>query len=301
MPHLARALSVTALPLMLCLACEPTVSDDAGTAARDATTLDAQHDARAEGNDASTGIDAFRGADGSIPVEDAPSTADASAIADGSAADGSTSFDAFAGLDVFAAPDVFSMPDAFAAPDAFVVPDAFVRVDARASGGCISGATGTHVVRFRWEGSGAGSTAYVRYEANTLPDTSRWRVTANSRSIGYRPVFDDVFLGEGGLDLSGTGFIDVELSFSGLSSLSNVTLAIYGRSFSTGSSGSFEWQTFDGTGGSGLVANSAPYEWYDADATDAFTAGDDGILLRLYPGPPSGSLIVNRVELCITP
>ncbi len=155
-------------------------------------------------------------------------------------------------------------------------------------------------MRFRWEGSGPGSTAYVRYEANDLPDTSRWRVTANSRSIGYRPVFDDTFLGEGGLDLHGTGFIDVELSTSGLSSLSGVTIAIYGRSFATTTSGSFTWQTFDGTGAapSGSVANSAPYEWYLADATTEFSPGDDGALLRIYPGPPSGALIVNRVEIC---
>ena len=185
-------------------------------------------------------------------------------------------------------------------PDAFVVSDAFVAPDARTGGGCVSGASGTHVVRFRWRGSGAGSTAYVDYETNTLPDTSRWRVTANSRSIGYRPVFDDVFLGEGGLDLEGTAFIDVELSLSGLSSLRGVTLAIYGRSFNTTASGSFEWQTFDGTGAArwGLVANSAPYEWYGADATTEFTAGDAGVLLRIHPSGPSGALIVNRVEVC---
>lgn len=172
--------------------------------------------------------------------------------------------------------------------------------DARAAGGCVSGAAGTRAVRFRWEGSGAGSTAYVRYEANDLPDTSRWRVTANSRSIGYRPVFDDVFLGEGGLDFGGTVFMDVELSTVGLASLGAVTIAVYGRSFNTTSSGSFTWQTFDGTGAAprDLVANSAPYEWYLADATTEFSPGDDGVLLRLYPGPSSGRLVVNRVEIC---
>jgi hypothetical protein len=208
--------------------------------------------------------------------------------------------DAFVTSDAFVVPDAFLAADAFLTADAFLARDAFAAPDARAGGGCVSGASGSHVVRFRWRGSGAGSTAYVDYEANTLPDTSRWRVTANSRSIGYRPVFDDVFLGEGGLDLEGTAFIDVELSLSGLSSLRGVTLAIYGRSFNTTSSGSFEWQTFDGTGAApwGLVANSAPYEWYGADATTEFTAGDAGVLLRIYPGGPSGALIVNRVEVC---
>lgn len=167
-------------------------------------------------------------------------------------------------------------------------------------GRCISGATGTHAVRFRWSGSGPSSTAYVVYEENQLPDRSRWRVTANSRSIGYTPVFTDTFLGEGGLDLEGTAFIDVELSTVGLSSIRNVTIAIYGRSFNTTASGSFEWQTFDGIGSSayGLVSNVAPYQWYAADATSEFSAGDAGVLLRISAGPPSDALIVNRVEIC---
>lgn len=168
------------------------------------------------------------------------------------------------------------------------------------TGGCISGAAGTHVVRFRWDGTTSGSTAYVRYEANTLPDTSRWRVSAASSSIGYRPVFRDPFLGDGGLELSGTVFIDVELSTLGLPAISNVTLAIYGRSYNTTTSGSFSWQTFSGTGSSprGGVANSAPYEWYGANATVALPAGNDGTLLRIRADGPSSALIVNRVEIC---
>ncbi|MBX3270744.1 MAG: hypothetical protein KF729_10805 [Sandaracinaceae bacterium] len=165
---------------------------------------------------------------------------------------------------------------------------------------CLSGATGTHVVRFRWAGTSSGSTAYVQYEANTLPDTTRWRVTAASSAIGYRPVFSDPFLGEGGLELSGTAFIDVELSTSGLGRVERATLAIYGRSFNTTASGSFSWQTFSGTGAtpSGFVSNVAPYRWYGADATAPLPAGDERTLLRIRPGPPSGALIVARVEIC---
>ena len=168
------------------------------------------------------------------------------------------------------------------------------------SGGCISGATGTHAARFRWAGNGSGSTAYVVYELNTLPDTSNWKVGAYSQSIGYKPVFNDVFLGVGGLTLSGTVFIDVDLSSVGLSSIKNVTLSIFGRSYNTTSSGSYSWQTFQGTGASpyGGVSNSAPYQWYSANATAAFTAGNGGIKLRIKPGGPSNSLIVNRVEIC---
>ncbi len=178
-------------------------------------------------------------------------------------------------------------------------------VDARVDtgvplGGCVSGAVGTYVARFRWTGSGSGSRASVSYEANTLPDRARWRVTANSRSIGYTPVYDDTFLAGGGLALSGTTFIDVELSTAGIGSLSNVTIAIFGRSFNTTASGSFAWQTFDGTGAApaGLIANSAPYEWYRADATRAFAPGNGSVLLRITPGPPSSSIIVSRVEVC---
>ena len=148
------------------------------------------------------------------------------------------------------------------------------------------------------------SRASVSYEANTLPDRARWRVTAANRgSIGsYTPTFTDTFLGEGGLQFDGTTFMDVELSTAGLGAISNVTMAIYGQSFNTTASGSFSWMTFDGSGAapSGLVSNAAPYRWYRADASTAFRAGNAGVLLRISPGPPSGSLVVNRVELCFT-
>lgn len=167
-------------------------------------------------------------------------------------------------------------------------------------GGCISGATGSHAIRFRWAGNGSGSTAYVVYELNNLPDTSNYKVGSYSQSISYKPVFADVFLAQGGLDLEGTAFIDVDLSTIGLSSIKKVTLAIYGRSFNTTASGSFNWQTFQGTGASpyGGVSNVAPYQWYGADATAAFNAGNGGVKLRIKPDGPSNALIVNRVEVC---
>jgi hypothetical protein len=183
------------------------------------------------------------------------------------------------------------------APDAGSV----MMIDAgRPGGGCISGATGTHVVRFRWEGTVSGERATVDYEENTLPDTTRWRVSAAAMSFDYVPTFADPFLGEGGLDLEGTAFIDVELSTGGLAAVESATLAIYGRSFDTTSSGSFSWQSFADTGEtpSGFVSNVAPYRWYLADATTALPAGDDGTLLRIRAGPPSDALIVNRVEIC---
>jgi hypothetical protein len=58
--------------------------------------------------------------------------------------------------------------------------------------------------------------------------------------------------------------------------------------------------TFEGAGSvpPGTVANSAPYQWYRGNATTAFRPGNAGVLLRVSPGGPSSTLIVNRVELC---
>lgn len=259
---------------------------------------DASSDARTSA-DTSTSRDTSASGDASTDASasgDARTSGDASTSTDASN-DAGTSVDAFVALD--------SGRDAFASIDGGH--DAFVSVDvghdAASSGGCVSGALGTRAVRFRWLGSGPGSTAYVDYELDQLPDTSRWHVSSASSSFSYTPTFDDTFLAEGGLDLEGTAFIDVELSTVGLASVSRATIAIYGRSFDTTTSGSFHWQTFHGTGAApnNLVANSAPYEWYLADATAQLPAGDGTTLLRIYPGPSSGALIVARVEICFAP
>jgi hypothetical protein len=166
-------------------------------------------------------------------------------------------------------------------------------------GPCLSGAPGATAFRVRWTGSGGRAT--VSTEENGLPDRSRWRVGAYAMSIGYTPVFSDMYLGEGGLELGSGTFVDIEMSTVGMSSLAHATLSIYGRSFSTGSSGSFTWQTFLGMFAAppNSVSNVAPYRWYAADATAAFRPGDGGVLLRIRPGPSSGVLVVNRIELCL--
>ena len=168
------------------------------------------------------------------------------------------------------------------------------------SGTCISGATGTHAVRLRWTGTSSGSTASVVYEANTLPDTTRWHVSAGSTSIGFTPVFVDTALASGGLDLEGDVFMDVEISTAGLTAINRVAIAVYGRSYNTTTSGSFTWQTIDGMGAAptNLVSNVAPYKWYAADATTEFAPGETGALIRLRAGPSSNALAVNGVEIC---
>jgi hypothetical protein len=176
-------------------------------------------------------------------------------------------------------------------------------IDARppiiSGGPCVSGAPGETAYRIRW--TNGGGTAIVSYEVHGLPDTSRFRAGAYSQSIGFTPRYVDIPLGGGGLELSGTVFVDLELSTVGLAQISRATLSILGRSYNTTASGSFTWQTFDGVGATptNLVSNVAPYRWYGGDMTTEISAGDNGVLLRIRPGPSSNALVVSRIELCM--
>lgn len=168
------------------------------------------------------------------------------------------------------------------------------------SGGpCMSGQAGQTAYRVRWAKSG--STAYVVYEVNGLPDKSRDKTGAYGYQIGFQPQYVDPFLAQGGLQLDGSSFVDIELSTVGVSSISSAKLALYGRSYHTTTSGSFHWQTFDGTGttATNAVSNVAPYAWYAGDMTTEISPNDDGVLVRIKAGPSSGSLVVHRIELCM--
>jgi len=166
-------------------------------------------------------------------------------------------------------------------------------------GPCLSGAKGATAFRMKW--INGGGKALSSLEVNGLPDKSRWKVGAYGYSIGFTPSFVDPFLGEGGLQLDSSDFVDVEISTSGLASISSATLAIYGRSYNTTTSGSFNWMTFTASGAAptDLVSNVAPYKWYGANATVSFKPGDAGVLLRIKAGPSSNALVVNRIELCM--
>lgn len=196
-----------------------------------------------------------------------------------------------------------SEPDRDAGTDASPPADAPGTADAPAGaitgGPCLSGTPGVAAYRVRWAQSG--STAIVVYEHNGLPDHSRDHTGAFGFQIGFTPQFVDPFLGDGGLLLDSSDFVDIELSTAGIAQISNATLSIFGRSFDTTTSGSFHWQTFAGTGSAPTdsVSNVAPYAWYSADMTTELTAGDDGVLLRIKAGPSSGALVVNRIELCM--
>ena len=168
------------------------------------------------------------------------------------------------------------------------------------AGGCAApGVSGTHAARYRWTGSSHGSLAYPLEEVHTLPDTTRWRVTAGSRNtVGYRPVYIGNF-GAGGIQLLNNGFIDFQLSTVGLTQVRSATISILARNYSTGSGASFRWQTSSGGGSSapGSVS-SVGSQWYSEDATSSFPAGDPGVFLRIQPGPPSRTLVVSKVEVC---
>jgi hypothetical protein len=136
---------------------------------------------------------------------------------------------------------------------------------------------------------------------NGLPDQTD-HAGAYGYNIGFTPQFVDVPLGGGGLLLNGSSFVDIELSTVGLSSITNATLSIYGRSYNTTTGGSFNWQTFDDVGSTpqNSVSNVAPYRWYSGDMTTAISPGDGGVLLRIKSGPSSNSLSVARIEICMT-
>jgi len=188
--------------------------------------------------------------------------------------------------------------------------DASAGIDANAGGAdaaggiitggpCLSGAPGATAYRVRWlDGV---NLAYVGYEVNGLPDKSRDHTGAYGYTIGFTPGYVDPYLGPGGLGLDSSCFVDIELSTVGLSQIQSATLSVYGRSYAVSSSGSFNWQTFDGTGAAptNLVSNVTPYAWYSADMTTEISPGDDGVLLRIKAGPSSNSLVVNRIELCM--
>ena len=166
-------------------------------------------------------------------------------------------------------------------------------------GPCSSGAPGATAYRVRWANSGG--TAYPVYEVNGLPDKTPDHTGAYGYQIGFTPSYVDPFLAQGGLQLDSSSFVDIQLSTSGVSTITKATLALYGRSFNTTTSGSFSWQTSLGIGATpqNLVSNVAPYAWYKGDMTPELAPNNGGVLIRIKAGPSSGALVVNRIELCL--
>jgi hypothetical protein len=216
--------------------------------------------------------------------------------------DGSTDFGSPADLAVphdLAVPSDLAVPPDLTVPPDFATPPDLTPSGPINGGPCMSGASGATAFRVHWTDSGGRAT--VSYDVHGLPDKTRWKVGVYGYGPGFTPQFVDPFLGSGGLQLDSSDFIDVELSTVGVSRITSASVSIFGRSYSTGSSGSFNWMTVTGSGATPLnhVSNVAPYRWYSGDATAAISPSDRGILLRIKAGGSSNSLVVNRLELCI--
>ncbi len=247
------------------------------------------------------GIDGGSGRDGAIEGEDTGADEPDSSTS----TDSGTASDTSAGVDTGVVVDTGSVSADTGAKDTGVVDTGTVVVDTGPTGPitggpCVSGAAGATAVRIRFYNGGGKPT--ISYDVWGLPDKSRQKAGVFGYTIPYTvPAWADPFLGEGGLQLDSSNFIDIELSTVGLSSIASATLSLYGRSYSTGTSGSFTWQTFKGTGAtpSNSMSNVTPYRWSAGNATASFVGGDGGVLLRIKAGPSSGSLVVNKIELCM--
>jgi hypothetical protein len=264
----------------------------------------AANDAEAGAGDATAG-GAVDGASGADARADVGEDADAHAGADANAnADADSSADAHAATDsgTDAVAHDSSTTDASNPIDASH-PDANLPDSAGGGvitgGACLSGAPGATAYRVRF--IDAGGQAQVDYEVDGLPDHSRDKAGAYGYEIGFTSEFVDPFLGEGGLQLDDSDFVDLEISTVGVSSITSATLSVYGRSYSVDTDGSFNWQSFTDTGSAPVdfVSNVAPYAWYSADLGDALDANDGNVYLRIKAGDSSGALVVSRIEICV--
>jgi hypothetical protein len=281
-----RLSPVVAVTLAALAACAGGTSDDGGDD-DDAPAIDAPRDDGATGDAAPIDADVSDGDIGDALVIDA-------VVIDAVVID-APDIDA-PDID---APDI-DAPDIDAATDAATdAPIDAAPVGIITGGPCLSGAPGATGYRIRW--ANGGSTAYVIYEVNGLPDHSRDHAGAYGYTIPFTPQYVDTALAQGGLLLNSSSFVDLELTTAGISQITAARLAVYGRSYNTTTSGSFNWQTFEGVGAAptNLVSNAAPYAWYTADMTTEISPGDSGVLIRIKAGPSSGSLAVNRIELCL--
>jgi len=161
-------------------------------------------------------------------------------------------------------------------------------------GPCRSGATGRTAWRFGYS-SGSTSSTLLEYG---MPDRSNWEANPV-----YATSFVDAGNG-GGLELGSGNWILIRYSVVGVTSITRATLSIYGRSYATAASGSFEgWTPLHGTsiGAQNSVSNAWPYRWYSVDFTGRVLPGDAPGLtgIRLYARGGSNSLVINQVELCI--
>lgn len=153
--------------------------------------------------------------------------------------------------------------------------------------------TGFTAWRFKYDGSTSS-----RLEEYGLPDSSNWEAVP-----AYSTSFVDAANG-GGINIASGNWILIRFSLEGLTRINSATLSVYGRSYSTGSSGSYRaWSPIYGdiSSPTNSVSNAWPYTWTSVDYTANVRVGDSKGLtgIRLYAGPSSSNLVINTVELCI--
>lgn len=160
---------------------------------------------------------------------------------------------------------------------------------------CQGAAGGFAAFRFSYSANGGTS---ARLDAFGLPDNSNWQAT---------PVFATMIVDQGnggGLDISGGNYILIRYSVRGLSQITRATVSVFGRSYNTTASGSFEtWTPIHGTRQTPVnsFSNAWPYRWSSLDFTGLVQPNDDPGLtgIRLYARGGSDSLVISRVELCL--
>ena len=94
--------------------------------------------------------------------------------------------------------------------------DAMIPPGVITGGPCVSGAAGATAYRIRW--TNGGGTATVAYEVNGLPDKTPDHTGAYGYQIGFTPSYVDPYLAQGGLQLDGSDFVDIDLSTEGVTS-----------------------------------------------------------------------------------
>jgi len=132
----------------------------------------------------------------------------------------------------------------------------------------------------------------VRYDASWTADRCEYLAASGLVAVS------------GGIEIASGNWILIRFSLVGLTTIRSATLSIYGRSYSTGSSGSFDaWSPLYGSikSPTNSLSNAWPYSWSSVDYTSNVRIGDAPGLtgIRLYAGPSSNDLVINTVELCL--
>lgn len=149
--------------------------------------------------------------------------------------------------------------------------------------------------KFHYNGSTSAST-----DVYSLPDSSNWEaVPAYPNSTSWTDAIHG-----GGIDMASGNWILIRFSVAGLSQIKSATLSMYGRSYNTTTSGSFEaWSPIYGSifAPTNSISNAWPYQWKSVDYTANVQVGDTPGLtgIRFKAGPSSYDLVINTVELCI--